>query len=151
VKRLALLALLLTSSSLVAAPAPFARPERRPDLERVQGEWEVVKDTQCVWSGRTSQLATVNVAPDPNVNLVYVLREQWVTRVFGYAGFCSSIKFAEGKIDMVNAEDRTIRRGVYTLTGDTLTICLAPCGADRPTSLAVNQGGYSGYVLRRKR
>ena len=32
--RLSLLALLLASSSLVAAPAPFAKPQRKPELPK---------------------------------------------------------------------------------------------------------------------
>jgi hypothetical protein len=52
--RALLLFVLLTAVPAVrAAPAPYAKPERRTDVGRMQGEWVVVSEKRCMLHGST--------------------------------------------------------------------------------------------------
>jgi hypothetical protein len=62
VKRLALLALLLASSSVVAAPAPVPKLERRPVPQTMAGAWDVD------WGGTGARL---ELRPDGSARFAY--------------------------------------------------------------------------------
>jgi hypothetical protein len=62
---------------LVAAPAHFAKSEHCSDLERLQGEWEVVSFAVC------TTLGALDASLPPYRYLVYVRRDRWLAHVLG--------------------------------------------------------------------
>ena len=125
--------LLLAGATVVAAPAPVQRADRRSDLERLQGRWEwtseegvktaVISDNRIRWCvGETDeceQAFGLDPAKNPKaIDLIVNLGSDSYTAI-----------------------------GVYSLEGDTLTIHQS--GVDRPPSFTA-RGGDSLTVFRRK-
>jgi hypothetical protein len=145
--------LLLAASSVFAAPAPFAKRERRTDLERIQGKWEIVSYEKCywmkefddtdrfTWSQFKWEKAVVNVAGD---------RLRW--SALG-SGLGEKIIHAEkGRIDLHDVTSRTTSLGIYKLEDDVLTIRQARSWElRRPMSFEGDFDGDVIFVLRRKR
>jgi hypothetical protein len=145
--------LLLTASSVVAAPAPCAKRERRTDLERMQGEWEIVSYERCywmkgrddtdrfIWGGFGWEKAVARVAGD---------RLRWSARAAGLGE--RLIRAEKGRIDLHDVTSRTTPLGIYKLDGDVLTIRQAHSGElRRPPSFEGDCDGDVVLVLRRKR
>jgi uncharacterized protein (TIGR03067 family) len=147
--------LLLVAGGAVAAPAPFAKPERRTDLEKLQGEWVVASWTDAIlmewrggsvegWAEVSCEGRTVSVTGD---------RLKW--RTDGAVTRGEVIRLGKGEpkaIDLTNAESRRTRRGIYRLEGDVLTLCLSAAGeAERPASFELKRGCENLLVLRRKK
>src|SRR5262249_2670392 len=113
--------LLLSASPLVAAPAPFAKPERRSDLSRMQGEWEMVSDKRCylMVSPRGDKLVWFQV-PATATASVTGDRVRWY--VNGKVTCEEVIRTDRGNVDLTDVESRLTCLGIYRLAGDVLTI-----------------------------
>jgi uncharacterized protein (TIGR03067 family) len=149
--RLVLLsALLLSAPPVLAAPAPFAKPERRSELEKLRGEWVVVSEERQLFFGygQGGSAAIRHSRRRSGYSVVIVGdRLRWI--VDGRVASESAVRLDKGKIDLTCVQTRETGRGVYKLTGDTLVVCVAR--DERPTSLEPERDGETRYVLRRKR
>src|SRR4051794_2965765 len=119
--------LLLSASVALSAPAPFARPDRRTDVERMQGEW--VQETVYVWrEGRWVELLS---------HLPFAVRIRG--NRFDYGDHVEYFSL-HGKcgIDIVSDPTRRPNQGVYSIAGSTLTLVLPQtCEEPRPPSIEV--------------
>jgi hypothetical protein len=136
---------------LVAAPAPFPRPERRTDLDRIQGEWEMVRVVYGVSFGDGRKIMTLDASPASRDHLVSVRRDRWTARVRGSLSYQLTVKLHNGEVDLLDVGEQVTQRGVYALARDTLTVCVAGSNRARATSLTITQSGQTLYVLRRPR
>jgi uncharacterized protein (TIGR03067 family) len=145
--------LLLAIGTAAAAPAPFARPDRpdrRPDLERLQGDWELIRVVGR--NGRVTELKQGDrlvlsfsgrraVFGDPRRP---TRSEEWVVTL--------DASSAPKKMDLNYSEERLEKAPylrdmtglcIYRLQGDTLTIRLG--GGDskegRPANFESPAGG----------
>ena len=154
--RLAFLVLLPLAAPALAAPAPFAKAERRGYLHRIQGEWQLVSHQRCwlryagadkkrlIWDAYSCGSQTVRVSGD---RLVWCFR--------GAAVCTDVVRMGEGTlggIDLTDHEKSRTRRGIYRLAGDELTLRVSMIGKrDRPAAFDFDREGDATYVLRRKR
>jgi len=135
--KLLVLSVLLTGATVVAAPAPVPRDDRRTDLERLQGKWEWTTEDGIKTASITGK------------------RIRWCV---GEAGECEqAFAVAPAKnpkeidfdivTDLVSSGIFT-SMGIYRLEGDTLTIHQSL--VDRPPAFKA-RGGDSVSVFRRKK
>jgi uncharacterized protein (TIGR03067 family) len=140
-KRLVLFVLSALAASAVSAPAPFVKPHRKTDLEKVQGEWMVhssqewVRDNVC--KKRIVPRAFVIISGD---------RYDWHERGHVYADVIrlDSAKTPKA-IDLKRTDSTRVWKGIYVLEDDVLTIF-----DERPASFASSRWGDEEYVLRRR-
>jgi uncharacterized protein (TIGR03067 family) len=136
---------LLTCAALTLAfaPAPLPRPQRHPtDLERLQGTWEIRVHDQggqrSNWAGWKIVVAgsRLRIAGEGRAS-------HWTVSLAG-----------RQKVLLVRglAEDSPVEEWLYSIEGDTLTICYryGDGGKDRPEALAPSPGRVF-RVLRRVR
>jgi uncharacterized protein (TIGR03067 family) len=148
--------LLLASLSLAFTPAPFGKPDTsKADLAKMQGTWKLVSYVIC----GANKLPADHLPADHRVFVVFngnrcnvalgsplALSEKWTVTLDG--------RKQPKAIDLKGA-DRGIKgceyRGVYTLDGDTLTICSTGSKreSDRPKLLSVKQPGQWLEVFKR--
>jgi hypothetical protein len=148
-----LLTVLLCVAPAAAAPAPFAKPERRTGLEHLRGEWEVVSEQRRVTIdfGRGASAVLVTLAG----------RDATVTITGGrfrlHRGATPSSNEAiraagPGALDLTDEQAGLTRRAAYARSGDLLVICASVSGATgRPNNLRADGHGETLYTLRRKR
>jgi uncharacterized protein (TIGR03067 family) len=152
VRHVLLSVLLLATPPVLAAPAPFAKPDRRSEMEKFRGEWEVVSSvTQVLIEEGRGASAVRYLRKRGGYNVVITGdRLQWLAD--GKVVSESAVRLDRGTIDLTCVPTRETGRGVYKLTGDTLVVCVARGGHDqRPASLEPERDGETRYVLRRKR
>jgi uncharacterized protein (TIGR03067 family) len=154
--RLAFLVLvpLATAAPAVAAPAPFAKPERRTDLEKLRGEWQVISEKRCylLMAPRGGKLAWVTFSCESKAVSVTGDRLQWHCE--GVVTGREVVRLGKGvlpPIDLTNEQSGRTRRGIYTLTGGVLTLRVSAGGAGRPKSFTADVENEITYVLRRTR
>jgi hypothetical protein len=133
--------LLLLAGAVTAAPAPFAKPERRSALEQFRGEWEVAVERGLVihttgrgtglrevWGSRAGH--TVTITPD---RLVWRLPDQPPRG--------DAVRAGKRGFDLTDSRTGQTRRGSFRREGDTLTL-----------TLTEQDGAFvKAFVLRRKR
>jgi hypothetical protein len=137
--------LFLVAPSVVAAPAPFPRSERRSDsdgdLARLQGIWTL--DATYRW--QEDAWMRIHTAAHP-----LVIRG----RCFAWQGSFAPLALVErftlhkGRgIDFISPDAGGVEHAAYAVEGDTLTIALPFSGAERAS---LERGKYK-LVYRRKR
>jgi uncharacterized protein (TIGR03067 family) len=133
--------LIVAASSAVAAPAPVAKAERRTDLAMMQGAWEVLSERRY-WQQWISSpcTATVRVTSD---------RFLWHRK--GRIEREEVIRLDKGNIDLTDVETGRTCRGIYRLTGDTLTLHTPEAEKPRSKSFDDASKGATRLVLRRVR
>jgi hypothetical protein len=147
--------LVLASGFVVAAPAPFEKPERRSGLDQIQGEWEVVSHERC-WLRHTGNgLGLIWDAYSCGSMAVRVTGGRLVWYFRGAVTSTDAVRMGTGTlnvIDLTDVQSGRRRPGIYRLAGDALTIRLSITGKlDRPTSFDLDREGDMVYVFRRKR
>ena len=147
-KRLALLALLLASPPVVAAPAPFPKSGRpdlvRQELRRLRGTWEA----EAAYARRGGGWRQINLL-FPFSAVIEGDRVEWRHGAYRSSPMRFSLALGEPRgLDLAGAEREGLERSVYRLDGDTLVLVSAKRGETRPVSL---DGGASKLVFRRKR
>jgi uncharacterized protein (TIGR03067 family) len=153
--RSALLVLLAMVPAVVAAPAPFAKPERRSELEKLRGEWQVVTEKRChlMMAPREAKLRWVEYSCASQTMSMSGERVQWHAE--GAVTRREVIRLGKGvlnPIDLTNEQSGRTRRGIYYLTGNVLTLRLSSAGvAKRPKSFIADAEEETVYVLRRIR
>jgi uncharacterized protein (TIGR03067 family) len=144
-----LLLVLLSAPYVPAAPAPLPKPERhdaRTDLGKLQGEWEFVREVR--FPGRHGSTYG-------RYGLVLaVLGNHWVIRRGPPAALGTSKhriwldpSGSPRSVDFVCEETGDLRKGVYKLEGDALSLRVAMKGEPRPSSL----GGPGTATFARKK
>jgi uncharacterized protein (TIGR03067 family) len=139
--------LLIATAGVLAACDPEAQ-DRKADRDRIQGPWALVS-TQS--DGKTVSADSLKAR---DVRMVFEGE-----RVLAKMGDMSVTlgTFALDPSRTPKAYDRTYedgtpRRGIYTLEGETLTICIAGLGKARPTAFATQPGdGLSLLVYTREK
>ena len=126
--------LLFAAAPVVAAPAPFTKPERpgrTSELNRLQGEW--LQETVYHWRDGGWEEILSRLSIDVRIQGNRFVSSNAV-EYFSLHG-----KTPPRGIDV--ASDLTVlpTRGVYSIEGDTLTIVLARYREERPTSLDKGQ------------
>src|SRR5262249_13295270 len=128
--RLALSVLLLAVTSVEAAPAPFPKNDRKSDLEKLQGEWDVIKEGWWWQGGKTWAngvdwpvgVRRVTVTGD-RVRCYLEGTEQIESGDGYYATLSGSITLARTnspkRLSIISSFSKEIRTGVYKLDGDT--------------------------------
>jgi uncharacterized protein (TIGR03067 family) len=106
------------------APAPFpkAKPDRQTDLEKLQGDWDLVSET---YRGQTHTRKMTAVIYKDSLALV---TKDWTSRY----RFTLDPKAKPPTIDMRLAGDSHRMHAVYRLRGDVLTICYHMANRDTP-------------------
>jgi len=132
---------MLAAALLFGAPAP--KDERKPAKEPL-GEWTIER---LEFSGReieTSAYHSVSIAVD-TVSLL----------MGGYRSSSESATFfvpdrGKAEVDYFPNDPKNLRKGIWNLDGDTLTICDAGRGVERPTEFTAPEGSKrSLWVLKR--
>jgi uncharacterized protein (TIGR03067 family) len=142
---LALLLAITTACATVGAPGP---KETRKPTDPPSGEWEVLKwekngRVQVEFRDRPSDM-TMRFAPT-----------KWITLdgkfpVEERAGYYKNGEAFE--IDLSPGNPKSVMRGIWKIDGDTLLLCLAARGADRPTEFtAPKDSKRSLWTLKRKK
>src|SRR6478672_1325676 len=95
--------LLLSASVALSAPAPFAKPDRRSDVSRMQGEWEVVSQKRCylMESRAGDELAWVNVRTQTTVRVTGDRLRWYVGSSFLHEEI---IRTHKGNVDLTDAQ-----------------------------------------------
>src|SRR5262245_61182477 len=145
-------ALLVTlASPILAAPAPFAKPERRSDLEKIRSEWDVVSEELNLLLDLGRGTASIRYSPKRDGFKAVITEDRLRWSVGGRITSEEVIRLEKGKIDLIDVNSRAMRRGIYKVAGDTFIVCVASGGSVRPSSFEPDQEGQTAYVLRRKR
>jgi uncharacterized protein (TIGR03067 family) len=142
--------LLLAGGIAAAAPAPLpksGRPDTRPDLAKMQGEWVVVSE-QYQWGSYTT---SYSYSPDDRVTITGDrVRGRWpfgrIRRLHVETGPKTIGLHHEG-------DAAAALVGIYRVRGDTLTLCVGQPEKRRPSSFDLDQAdpGVWLVVLRRQR
>jgi len=142
--------LLLAGGIAAAAPAPLPkseRPDTRPDLLKMQGEWVVVSEEQ-----RFGYFTTLKWSAGGRVTVTGDwLRGRWL---FGHRSIRLHLKPRSRAIDLhFDGDTDATFVGIYQVMGDTLTLCFVPSHKRRPSSFDVDQAEPGVYlvVLRRQK
>jgi hypothetical protein len=150
-RRVVFSVLLGLAANAFAAPAPFAKPERRSDVERMRGEWEVVSQKRCyLMESRSGDvLVWVNVTVKTTARVTGE-RLRWYVR--GSFLHEEVIRTHKGNVDLTDAQSGRTCLGLYRLHGDVLVIRTSLAGTpDRPPSFDGDRPDEILFVLRRKR
>jgi uncharacterized protein (TIGR03067 family) len=151
-----ILSLLLTlclglTPSLVAGP----KPDRRSDLEKMQGTWyrthlTIHGEVQDEKPGEVKiEIKGTHLQfPTPEDSWTITLDPRRDPKWFDYRG-----DIAPGNSRLLPSNTSTIHRGIYRLEGDTLTICDVRNGdeKDRPTKFESKGGAVWLQVFKRQR
>jgi uncharacterized protein (TIGR03067 family) len=143
----------LAAGNVAGAPAPFAKPART-ELEKLQGEWQVVSETRFILLPNGDDLTVGRLKSSVRGRTATVSKDCLRWCFVGVSDREELIRLDgknPGQIDLTCTYSRKTRRGVYKLEGDVLTLCLARAGDVRPSSLAGGRHGEVITVLRRKR
>jgi uncharacterized protein (TIGR03067 family) len=152
--RLALLAVTFVASTTLAAPAPFAKPDSRPDRRtdwaRLQGEWEMVKVS--------NRLGNLRPPPRDFSETLAISGNRFEQHWRDRRGPGSN-SYSEGTFSL--EPDATPRRitfhsrkggvikGIYRFQGDALVVRLGP-SKKRPYDFDTSQEDSLTVVYRRK-
>jgi len=136
---------LLCGLTAVAAPVPRTTNQ---DAKLIVGEWTAER---WEYEGRSTTPNEVRHVPRVKVT------DTSVTLELGPLAYPMEFALAPGKslahIDMAYSDGPNKGKqvlGVYELTGDMLTLCIAPVGGERPDKLGTKEGEQSVlYVLKR--
>lgn len=128
------------------APAPLpkrARPDDRADLQKVQGEWVLVR-------------ASTGGKPDGNVlrGLVFSGSTFRMLGPVGYRGdwtFAMDPRTRPRSLDMVAPGGELLIEAVYSLEGDRLRICSHTAATRRPSDLSGDGPSDMLWVFTRKK
>jgi uncharacterized protein (TIGR03067 family) len=139
--------LLLVVLSVAFAPAPFPKPNRQTDLEKLQGEWVTVKS---VLEGDE-----VKLTPGRDTAVFKGDQISFVTGGTVSARWTITLGPAQQPrtLDLRGAGATNFILGIYRLEGDTLTLCnrnLAG-GKDRPGDFTGRKGVWLAVYKRSKR
>jgi uncharacterized protein (TIGR03067 family) len=129
VRWFALSVLVMIAAPLTAAPAPFAkseRPDRRTDLEKMQGKWAVVSDNVPKHACAERCIGDRLVISGDQMTWLHPGIPQ--ERVCLYPGGDPSA------VDVICEKSGGLRKGIYKLHGDLLILSFAAVGEERPTS-----------------
>jgi uncharacterized protein (TIGR03067 family) len=132
---------------IVAAGALAVAEPPTEDKDRIQGTWALVS------TERDGQVTEAGALKASDVKMIFegdrvLAKMEKMTALLG--------TFALDPSQSPKAYDRTYpdgrpRRGIYKLEGDTLTICMAGIGKERPKEFATKRGdGVSLVVYRRE-
>jgi uncharacterized protein (TIGR03067 family) len=150
--RLLLFVLFVITSPALAAPAPFAKPERRTDLDSVRGEWDVVSEELHVRLNMGRGTSSIRYSPKRDGHKAVITGHRLLWCAEGRVMSEEAIRLDKGQIDLTDAQSRVTRLGIYKVAGDVIVICTWSAGkADRPKSFEPDLQGQTAYVLRRKR
>ena len=122
---------------LIGADAPAQ--DAKKEVEKLQGDWTLVT---VEIKGKV-----VPAKDATNVRKVTIKGDQWtITGDGGGKGTGSTLKIDPSKdpktLDLIfkRGEKEVIRRGIYKLEGDTLTVCSANPDAERPKDFKSTEG-----------
>jgi uncharacterized protein (TIGR03067 family) len=144
--------LVTVATSALAAPAPFAKPERRTDLDKIRGEWDVVSEELNLRLDLGRGSSSIRYSPKRGGFKAVITGYRLLWCAEGRITSEEVVRLDKGKIDLTDSQSRVTRRGIYKLAGDVLVVCAWSDGrANRPSSLEPDQEGQTAYVLRRRR
>ncbi|WP_406693616.1 TIGR03067 domain-containing protein [Singulisphaera sp. Ch08] len=128
--------------------AAIGGEEVESDTKKIQGVWNLVStesDGQVVASESLKGRDARMVLEDDRV----------IMKMGEKSAFLGTFKLDPSRTPRWydrTYSDGTPRRGIYRLEGDSLTICLAGLGKDRPTAFGTKQGdGLSLLVYQREK
>jgi uncharacterized protein (TIGR03067 family) len=134
---------------VLAGKAPT--PATGNELKKLQGSWTVAESEHGGKKVPAKELAKLTVEVADN---------KMTTRDAGEIKEEASITLIDGKakpaaldVKITSGSDSgKVVKGIYKLDGDTLTICVAEPGKDRPEAFAAKAGsGHTLMVLKRKK
>ena len=137
-------AILVMACASAAYSAPDNTLRDHPDLENLKGEWEITSVEgdglfrwQTIGAGVTIRIDNVSLQLGGSLEAIrdyYVLAPQKAPK----------------ELDVTFYGDKQYtQHGIYELSGQTLTLCMAPRPAARPAKFAAEPGKSTLIVLRR--
>lgn len=136
----------MTTPMLAAAlllGAPTLKDDRKPANQPL-GEWVIER---LEFNGRpieTSSYHSLSITADAVSLLMGSYRSSSEPTVFFEAGR------GKAEVDYYPGDPKKLRKGIWKLEGDTLTICDAGRGVERPTEFTAPEGSKrSLWVLKR--
>ena len=132
--------LLLVAGAVTAAPAPFAKPERRSALEQFRGEWEIVAERREVIYTTGRGAGVRHVWFSRLGHTVTVLADRLVWRIADRPLRADAARAGKAGIELTDAQSGRARGASFRRDGDTVHLTLTD--AERPEM---------AFLLRRKR
>ncbi|MCX5653395.1 MAG: TIGR03067 domain-containing protein [Planctomycetota bacterium] len=138
-------AIIVLACTSVVYNAPDNAPRDHPDLANLKGEWNVTSVEgdglfrwQKIGSGDTVRIDNVSLQPGGSLEAI---RDYYVV---------SPLKTPkELDVTFWGEKQFVTQHGIYKLSGYTLTLCMAPRAAARPTKFAAEPGRSTLIVLQR--
>jgi uncharacterized protein (TIGR03067 family) len=128
----------------LAADAPKDDPGKK-DLDRMQGDWAAESYTVGGMKLPDDEAQSIFRSVKGDEYAIYHFRKQ-----IGKGRFTLDATRKPKQIDAMPAnapKDSKPMLGIYEVDGDTLTICIAQAGKDRPTAFESKEGSDSTLIV----